>query len=476
MAAARAWVCAAALLLLLWAAPAGAQDAVIAADGIGARADAQGAAKLDGRFSVRDVYSFDSQTAFDVHLMFLDADLRGQDLARVGGAKLNFVLDSRFLFDLTGDEVIATSQFSRIPVRRQERRFGETQTFVDVNQLYVQLEDLGPLNVTGGRVWLYEAGGAWVDGGHLELKFAEGWSAGFYGGLQPDPYTYLPTTERQTTGSFVQYTGERFQASAAYTAQLFDLTLDRHFVFSRAHWSVPVSDWSRSLFLSYYASLDLQNQDPTFTTLFGNASWWLNETLNLSAHYARFATARIQDPNQRRALPDDNQRDLLGNTINLGAYQQVRLSATERFGHYNLYQQIDFRSRNVLDDRSAIYYQAGLRDNDFLGTQLFLHGRLTVRNNFLSDSLEYMLESGYRFGPSLEVDGALIYQTGRSLVINQAQDVIFGDLRGTWSFTPDIYLSLDYNVTLETGIVQEEAETQGDLLIHTFFSRFTYRL
>lgn len=464
------------LALLSLASLAQAQDAAVSAGVVGQRADAQGATKLDGRFSVRDVYSFDNQTGFDIHLSFLDADLRGQDLARVGGARLNFNLDSRFLLDWTGDTIIATSEFSRIPVRRQERRFGETQTFADVNQLYVQLEDLGPLNLTGGRVWLYEAGGAWVDGAHLELKFSDGWSAGFYGGLQPDPYDYLPTTDRQTSGSFVQFSGQRVQASLAYTTQLLNLTLDRHFVFSRAHWSVPTGTWSRSLFLSYYASLDLQNEDPTFTTLFTNASWWFNDALNFSAHYARFATSRIRDPAQRRALPDDNQRELLGNQINIGAYQQVRLSLTERFNHYNLYQQIDFRSRNQIDERSAIYYRAGVRDNGFLGTQLFLHGRLTVRNNFWSDSTEFMLESGYRFGTSLELDGALIYQTGRSLVANQSQDVYFGDLRATWSFTPEIYLSLDYNATLETGIIQEEDATQGDLLVHTLFSRFTYRL
>jgi hypothetical protein len=452
-----------------------AQDVAVSEGVVGERAEGQGGAQVDGRVTLQDAYSLDNQTQFDVHLLFGYADLRAKNLAEIGGASLHFNLDSRLLLDLTGDETIATSEYSNVAVRRNERRFGETQTYADVNQLHLELEGLGPMDLKVGRSWVYESGGAWVDGAHLAFHLSERWEAGFFGGLQPDPFNYLLTTDRQTSGTFVQYTGERTQASLGYTMQLVDLTLDRHFLFSRAHWSVPVGDWGRSLFLSYYASLDLQNEDPTFTTAFTNASWWVTDALNFGASYARFATSRIRDTSEQRFQPDPQQRDVLGDQINTGPYQQLRLSATQRFGHYNVYQQIDLRNRDVLDERSAVYYRAGLRDNGFLGTDLELHGRLTVRNNFLSDTTEFLLEGSYLFGSVFDLNLMGQYQLGRSLIVDQAQDVLIANARGTVNLSDNLYLSFDYELALETNIQQEEEATSGGLTTHTFFTNATWR-
>lgn len=435
-----------------------------------------------GRFALRDVFSLDNQTDFGVHLLFLDADLNVQNLAAVGErGQVNFQLDSRFLLDFTQQEQVSTNEFTAAAVKRNERRFGVTQTFADVREAYFEVEKLGPVDVRAGRVWLYQAGGAWADGAQLNHRLSKTWSTGFFGGLQPDPFTFLPTTDRQTAGTYAAYEADRFQWSAAYTAQLFGGGLDRHFLFSRAHASVPVGDWGKSLFLSYYATLDMPNAEaqvdnPVLTTFFANSSYWVSDTLNFGFNYARFATQRLSDPRQRRFAAEENQRPLLGDLVNQGAYNQYRLSAVQRFSHYHVYQQIDIRDRDLIDERTAIYYRAGVRDNAFLGTQLYLHGRITVRNNFLSDSTEFMLESAYRFGSSFELSGATAYQTGRSLVSFQDQDVIFVNGRATYDFNPDLYLSLDYDLTVETNIQQEELETAGDLLVHTIFTRLTYRL
>lgn len=461
-----------------------AQDAAIDAS-IGARGGLSDETTIDGKVSVRDVFSTTNQQLqgqdLAVHLIFIDLDLDARNLATFGErGRLNFKLDSRFLNDLTQGDKVSTNEFTTTPVGRNERRFGETQTFADVRDLYVEAEDLGSTDLRLGRVWLYQAGGAWVDGLDLEFKFNQRWSLGGFGGLAPDPFDYLPTAERQTAGSYVAYEADRVQFSTAYTSQLFDGGLDRHYVFSRGHWSVPVEDWGKSLFLSYAATLDLPNSeagqdDPVLTTFFTNVSWWANNTLNFGANYARFATVRLADPRQRRFNAEENQQELLGQEINQGAYDQVRLSAVQRFSHYHVYQQIDIRDRDLLDKRQAIYYRAGVRDNAFLGTELYLHGAVTVKNNFLSDSTEFLLESAYRFGSKFQVDGAAAFQSGRSLVAQQDQDVIFANLRGTFDFTPDVYLSLDYDLTIETNIQQEEDETADSLLVHTLFTRLTWR-
>ncbi|MBH24154.1 MAG: hypothetical protein CMH57_06820 [Myxococcales bacterium] len=433
-------------------------------------------ARVDGRLALRDVYSFDNQTPWDVHILFLDSDVRAYDVAEVGSGALNLRLDSRLLFDLTQDDRVSEPSDTSPGLQRNERRFGVTQTVTDIRLLYAELEHLGPVDATLGRIWFYEAGGAWVDGGALKLHLSDDWSVAAFGGLAPDPIDWDLDTQRQTGGGFLAYRTRRADASLAYTTQLYDGALDRHYAFSRGHWSVPVGDTVQSLFLSYYGSLDLQNEDPVLTTVFTNASCWLNSTLNLSAHYARFATSRLRQT-QQGPRPEDNQRDLLGEEINTGSYDQVRLAAAERFGgHYYLYQQLDYRQRDLLDRDSATYYRAGIRDSAVLGTQLALHSRVSVRNNFASDSSEFLAEGAYRFGDRFELEGAFIFQRGRSLIAEQSQDIYLINVAGTFDFTPDVYLTLDYELNSETNIVQEEQETAGNLNIHTVFTRLTYRL
>ena len=456
----------------------GAQELGVGTE-IGARGG-QGGASVDGRFALRDAFVFDNQD-FNVHLIFFDADLGVKRFAQVGSGHLNFKLDSRFMLDLTQDQDVSTSQFTGAEVKTNERRFGVTQTPADVRQLYIELEDLGSVDVQAGRVWLHQAGGAWADGANLVYHFNNRWSSGLFGGLQPDPFDYLPNADRQTAGLYADFLGERTSFSSAYTLQLLDGGLDRHFLFSRGHWSVPMGDFTKSLFLSYFASVDLPNSEigldnPVVTTFFTNASWWVTGNLNFSANYARFATSRLKDPKQQGFAAEPNQEALLGKLVAQGPYDQFRLSAVQRFDHYHVYQQIDFRTRERLDTEDAIYYLAGVRDNSFLGTDLALHGRVTVRNNFLSDSTEFLLESSYRFGGSLQLDAAAAFLTGTSEVALQDQDVIFTSARVSVDFTPDFYLALEYELTAETNIQQEELETAGDLLVHTIFSRLTYRL
>ena len=434
------------------------------------------ATRVDGRLSLRDAYSTDNQTANDIHILFFDADVRGRNLAEIAGGTLHFRLDGRFLYDITGDEVVSRSEYSSQVVRRNERRFGETQTFADVRELKVDLEGLGAVDVGLGRQWFPEAGGAWVDGGRVRLHFGEAWSTSVFGGLQPDPFDYLPTVDRQTGGAFVGYEGLHVQSSFGYTLTVFDGRLDRHWVFSRGHWAVPVGTWGKSLHTSYYLSADLQGDSPVVTAGFVNASYWLNETLNFSAHYARFATVKLRDERQRGFNADLQQQGVLGQVVNTGPYDQLRLSATQRYSHYNLYQQLDLRQRDTIDQRSAIYYRAGVRDSALFGTQLWLHGRVTLRNNFQSDSTEFLVESGYRFGDVFSLEGGLIFQTGRGVEANQSQDVYLGNIAGTLDVTPDFYLTLDYEAAIETNVLQEEDETAGDLLVHTVFARVTYRL
>jgi hypothetical protein len=237
-----------------------------------------------------------------------------------------------------------------------------------------------------------------------------------------------------------------------------------------------VGDWGKSLYTSYALSVDLQGGAPLVTSAFLNASYWLNENLNFSTHYARFATVKLRDVRQQGFNADLQQQGILGQVVNTGAYDQLRLSAAQRYRNYHVYQQLDLRQRDTIDQRSATYYRAGLRDTDFLGSRIWLHGRVTLRNNFQSDSTEYLVDAGYRFGDNFDLEGSLIFQTGRATESNQSQDVYLGSVTAVFDLTTDIYLGVNYEAALETNILQEEDESSGDLVVHTFFARATYRL
>jgi len=440
-----------------------------------------GGARYDGRLSLRDVFSVDSQTDNDIHILFADADFRGLDMARVADAKLNVRLESRFLLDFTQDEGLAnTSLFTDEAGARQrnERRFGETQTVADVRSAFAELEGLGRFDLSAGRIWFFESGGAWVDGLAATFHFADQWGATLFGGLQPDPYSYGLTAARQTAGTFVAFEDRTASWSLGYTLDLLDGGIDRHFVSSRGHWAVP---WTavRGFFLSYYLTADLQTEaSPQLTTAFANSSLWVNDTLNFGLNVARFSNIQYVRSHAETGgnFAEPNQRSLLGLDTNLGTYDQVRFSTAERFGGVYLYQQIDLRRRDTIAPGDATYYSVGVRDSDLLETGVFWHARLTVRNNFQSDSSELFVEVARQFGSTFELDGSVAFLTGRSQVAPQTQDVLVYDLRGVYNFSPALYFALDYELSQETNVVQEELETSGDLLVHTVFTRLTWRL
>ncbi|MCP4437320.1 MAG: hypothetical protein GY812_17720, partial [Actinomycetia bacterium] len=115
--------------------------------------------ELDGRMSLRGLYSADDGGNPSVGMLFLDADTQARGLtapSSIAGS-LELVLDAGFVLDAT---------------EAQARRFGRTESLDQVRQAYVQLPKLaGRVDLRSGRVLRAEAGNAWVDGLDAQLWF-----------------------------------------------------------------------------------------------------------------------------------------------------------------------------------------------------------------------------------------------------------------------------------------------------------------
>ena len=127
-------------------------------------------ATLGGSVRLRALHSVDSGDNPSVTFGFLDTDARATSLTE-GGLELR--LDATFLWDVE---------------QANERRYGVTESFDQVRQLYARQPLLeGRLLLTGGRQLLWDAGNAWIDGVTAELRFAnDDAGVGLFGGLAPD--------------------------------------------------------------------------------------------------------------------------------------------------------------------------------------------------------------------------------------------------------------------------------------------------
>ena len=117
----------------------------------------------------------------------------------------------------------------------KERRFGETESFQQLRELYVEQPLRKGYTVAVGRRIITESGNAWVDGAELRYQANKRLMLGAYGGLRPEPNTYAPTTLYQTAGAFSAYRRVGLQAEVGLNA-IFRDGLDRQFIYARTHY------------------------------------------------------------------------------------------------------------------------------------------------------------------------------------------------------------------------------------------------
>lgn len=415
-------------------------------------------ATLAGSARLRVLHSRDSGDNPTVTFGLLDTDL---DATGVTDSGLELKLDATFLWDVT---------------RADERRYGTTESYQQVRQLYARhpLMD-GGLILTVGRQLLWDAGNAWIDGATAELRLADDAAGlGVFGGLAPDPYDAAVDPGAQTAGAYAAYTADALDAALAYAATLRDAALDRHFVYQRAHWRARPG-----LYLADYVVVDLAREAEA-TTLLASVDYTPTPAVNLTLNLSRYAIEQYRAAQVYHNVVDAHQVLVLGDEVADLVYNRARLGASLRFlDHFFHYQGVEVKHRSQ-DDTSAYTYTIGLRDEDVAGSELRADLSLQLHNGFASGSELVSLTLDRDFGQSLSADLRATWFNGRTIGratergrhFDEAQEIwlVGGGL--LWRPARHHQLDLAYDGVYEAEL--QDLRNQENLFVHTFMGRYTY--
>ncbi|MCB9548474.1 MAG: hypothetical protein H6706_21920 [Myxococcales bacterium] len=414
--------------------------------------------EVDGRVSLRGIYSADAPNNPQTFLSFLETDARASGLT---DGDLRLVLDATFILDVT---------------ETNERRFGETERLDQIRNLYVELPGLGGrVDLRVGRRIIPEAGNAWVDG--VEARFwvdPERASVGAYGGLAPDPFDRAFGTTFQAAGLYGTLHRPGLTTSAAYNTVLRDAEVDRQFVFHRLHWKV-----ADGLFLSTYLVFDFVDV-PEVTTLLGTVDYTPVRALNLTLTTSRYSIEQYRDQTVYRNIIEPNQALLLGNEVVDLVYNRVRFSGSLRVYSSGFhYQSVEYKQRSQ-DGREAWLYTIGIRDEDVLGTGVRADLQGQVANEFQSDTALVALDLRRDVGAAWTLGGRLGWFDGRTIgratergrAFDEAQRILLIGAQVAWRASASHHVDVIYDGAGETEL-QDQRNGQN-LFIHTAMARYSW--
>ena len=412
--------------------------------------------RLDGSARLRALYSADDGGGPQIAFGFFDADLRARDVTDSG---LSLQLDSTLVLDATGEN---------------ERRFGATESFAQVRQLYAGHPLLDrQLELKLGRQVLREAGNAWVDGLTAKVDLGRV-HVGIYGGLSPDPLDYKPDTDTIATGALVELQHEGLDASAAYNLLLRGDAVDRQFLFNRVHYRL-----SSALYVSSFLVFDLGREDEVSMWL-GSVDYTPVSGFNLGLNLSRYSLAQYRDPAIYRSQLEPNQALILGDEIVDLVYDRARFSASFRFWErYYQYQSVEVKHRSQ-DNREAVGYTIGLRNEDVADSGLELDASARLHNGFMTDTLSLSLDAQLDVSPNLSLTTRATWFSGRTIgratdrgrLFDESQEIYLLGLGAYYQPLRHHRLDLDYDGAFETEL--QDQRNQDDLFIHTIMGRYGY--
>ena len=386
---------------------------------------------------------------------FIDLDFRGKNL---GAFDTRLELDATLLWDVR---------------ENKERRFGETESFQQLRELYVEQPVRKGYTVAVGRRIITESGNAWVDGAELRYQANKRLMLGAYGGLRPEPNTYAPTTLYQTAGAFSAYRRVGLQAEVGLNA-IFRDGLDRQFIYARTHYRL-----TPGLYVNLYSVVDtLDEIEPV--TLLSTIDYSPNRAVNLSLNYSRYSIEAYRNQAIYRNVTQLNQALLLGDEIIDLVYNRVRFSASYKFWRrYYHYQSVEYKRRSQ-DRREAWAYTIGLRNSNVFDTQTRLDVRSVIRNNFQSDSWAIALDAERDFFRSFTLNGHFTLFDGRTIdrftergrTFDEAQKVYLMGFSVFWRPSRSHHLAVTYDGVYETDLLDKRNDYA--LFIHTGLFRYAY--
>ena len=416
--------------------------------------------QLDGRLSLRSFVSADQSETYPsptVLINFLETDLNAYNLTQSG---LSLHLDATFILDVS---------------QSNERRFGPTERFDQVRQLYLR-HDLGRrFTLFFGRRLLHYAGNAWVDGleiqTHLDRKRLH---VGIYGGLSPDRFDRSLTVDYQALGGYMDWQRKGFDFSLAMNTLLYQGSLDRTFAYQRTH--IKITD---QLFFSDYLIVDLlDNVD--VTTLLSTLDYTPTPAFNTAITISRYSLEQYRNQAIYRNIIEPNQALILGNeSINL-VYHRLRFSAslqvTDDVYHYQMF---EYKAR-AQDGRTAHLYTIGVRHANIFnsGVELDLQGQFM--DQFRSDSLIVALSAYKDFSQYFTLDARITHFKGRTLdqasdrvrIFDEAQNIYLMGLSLMYRATKSHRFILAYDAVYESEL--QDLKSDESLWIHTGMFKYSY--
>ena len=420
---------------------------------------ASGGASADGQLSLRSYYSGDSSETYPSEpfsITFLEADLHAQRLTS-GGLSLD--LDSTFILDVN---------------EANERRFGETERLDQIRQLSIS-QPLGSWTLSLGRRLMSYAGNAWVDG--LEARLAldhRRLFLGFYGGMSPDRFDRSLSPEDQSAGAYAELQRQGLSLAAAYNVILSRGSLNRHFIFQRAH--IKLHD---TLHIADYLIVDLVNGLELTTGLL-TLDYSPTEALNLTLNLSQYSLEQYRDQAVYRNIIEPNQALILGNEAIDLVYRRARFSASLQLNRtlYH-YQMFEYKWR-AQDGREALLYTIGARLEDALGSGVELDGQAQLMDGFRADTLILSLTARRDLGQLLSVDARAVHFTGRTLDLNSDRLRIFDEAQEIYLVGASLFLrphKSHHLIASYDGVYEAEvADFKSDepLMIHTGMLRYRY--
>lgn len=417
-------------------------------------------ASADGRLSIRSYVSGDQSQTYDsptVMISFLESDVHAYNLTDSG---LALHLDATFILDIS---------------QSNERRFGETERFDQVRQLYIS-HDLGrKVSAHVGRRLLHYAGNAWVDGLEVQLHLDHRhMQLGIYGGLSPDRFDRSLTVEYQALGTFFDWHRQTFDLSLAYNVLLYQSNLDRTYLYQRSHIKLM-----KGLFFSDYLIVDLLDEVDV-TTFLSTIDYTPIDAFNIALTASRYSLEQYRNQSIYRNIIEPNQALILGNeSINL-VYHRLRFSASLQINkNVYHYQMIEYKAR-AQDGRTAHLYTLGVRHKSIFNSGVEIDFQTQFMKHFRSDSVILALSAYKDFSKYLSIDARITRFKGRTLdqdsdrvrIFDEAQDIYLMGLSLIYRANKRHRLSFAYDTVYESEL--QDLKSDDALWIHTGMLKYSF--
>lgn len=387
-------------------------------------------AEYQGFLSVEDYYADDSSSAYDFNILTTRLRLDGRKLNDAG--TLFFHFDGRERSNLGGRD------YSSIKSER-------------IDTLNLEYTGMGKFYLSAGRLWPKELPVERVDGVNVVYQ-ASNLGYGLFGGMKPDPYTEEFNPDYTSAGGYLFYRKESTFANLAFMHNGYKGKSDRDYLYGQGSYS-PLKEVH--LYGSLTADLSQSTNNWDLTNAIIEASYRSDFTRGVTVGYNRFRSFRYY--RSQEVQQAENRQE---------AYY---IRGDYRFlGRYTLYGKYERQTQDyqafTVESRNSDIYQAGLRNDNLMGSDISTDIRATISDGYSSSYYTYSIEASRMFMEKLQV------VANGSLMRNRYQLTDYSDEITNYGISGYLALSRKWNIS-----VSYEGSQAGDYATNTVLSRVSAR-